>query len=115
METSVTKESKKRNQAPLKLAVQFLKDYKEVIQNHSLEQQIEITEHLIGMVELMSGYLQKDDESLYGECLKRASELMKKYGVAAQSFYEKNFTQYFYYENALGLATNAIIHGAAVA
>lgn len=102
METTETKTELKRSDAPMQLAVQFLKDYKLVLKCYDrLEQQIEFTEHLIGMVELMKEYLRNEDERLADDYEKRASELMKKQGPDASYLYHAKFSYYFYYETAL--------------
>lgn len=92
---------KPRHLAQVLLTVKFLKDYKEVLKSYSFEQQIEITEHLIGMVELMEKNLRCEDEAFYYEYMKRESALLKKYGKTLKPFMDKSFYQYFYFEFAL--------------
>jgi hypothetical protein len=89
------------HQAHVYLGLKFLKDYKEMIIHFSLEQQIEITEHLMGLIELMEKNLKEQDEVNYYEYLKRESVLLKKYGKTLKPFIEKSFCQYFYFEHAL--------------
>jgi hypothetical protein len=101
METVKEPETKPRHKAHLFLAVKFLKDYKEVLDHFAFEQQIEITEHLVGMIELMEKNLKEDDEANYNEYLKREGILLKKYGKTFKPFIEKYFNQYFYFEFAL--------------
>jgi hypothetical protein len=90
-----------RHKANIFLGLKFLKDYKEMIIHFSLEQQIEITEHLMGFIELMEKDLKEQDEANYYEYLKREAVLLKKYGKTFKPFIEKLFCQYFYFEHAL--------------
>jgi len=90
-----------RHQAQIFLAIKFLKDYGETMKHFPLEHQIEITEHLMGLIELMEKNLKEDDEAIYYEYLRRESALLKKYGKTLKPFIEKSFCQYFYFEFAL--------------
>ena len=101
MEAVMTPPTKPREKAPMFLAVKFLKDYTEILKYYSFEQKIELTEHLIGMIDLMGKNLIHDDETNYNEYLKREGLLLKKYGKTFKPFIEKAFCQYFYFEFAL--------------
>jgi len=90
-----------RHQAQIFLAFKFMKDHKEMLIHFVLEQQIEITEHLMGLIELMEKNLKENDEANYYEYLRRESVLLKKYGKTLKPFMEKSFCKYFYFEYAL--------------
>ena len=85
----------KRHLLPSLLAQRFLKDYEDTVKDYKLPQQIELTEHLLEMLELIKEYAQKEDAKVYDNYVKRENALLKKYGKALKLYKEKQFSSYF--------------------
>src|ERR1035437_5109842 len=91
----------KRHLVPSLLTQQFLKDYEDTVKHFKLPQQIELTEHLLEMLDIMKEYAQKEDGKVYDNYVKRENALLKKYGKAFKPFKEKQFHSYFYFQEVL--------------
>ncbi len=85
----------KRHLLPSLLAQRFLKDYEDTVKEFKLPQQIELTEHLLEILEAIREYSLKQDAKVYDNYVKHEKALLKKYGKAFKSYKEKQFHSYF--------------------
>ncbi len=79
----------------------FEEDYFDVIKNYELEQQIELTEHLLNSFELVKKYTETNDSSYDVQYVQANKELSKKYGKALASYNVKCFWLYFQFDIVL--------------
>ncbi len=91
----------KRHLVPSLLTQRFLKDYEDTVKHFKLPQQIELTEHLLEMLGIMSEYAQKEDAKVYDNYVKLENALLSKYGKAFKPFKETQFRSYFYFQEVL--------------
>jgi hypothetical protein len=91
----------KRHLVPSLLTQKFSKDYEDTVKEFKLPQQIELTEHLLKMLDIMSEYAQKEDSKIYDNYVKLENALLRKYGKAFKPFKEKQFHAYFYFQEVL--------------
>lgn len=87
-----------RNQWAIRLSMAFTNDYDEMIKHYKQPQQEELTEHLIGMLNVMYDYVQTNRNEDYERYVKSENDLQKKYGKAFEPFASKHFYMYFRFE-----------------
>src|SRR6218665_2582087 len=87
-----------RNQWAIRLSMAFTNDYDEIIKHYKQPQQEELTEHLIGMLNVMYDYVQTNRNEDYERYVKSENDLQKKYGKAFEPFASKHFYMYFRFE-----------------
>ena len=80
----------------------FSEDYKEVMKNYDFDQQVELTEHMLEVLELVKTYQKTKDETLYKEWQKKEEALLKKYREKFMSYKFKGFYKYFQFDLVIG-------------
>jgi hypothetical protein len=88
----------KRHLIPSLLASKYCKDHTEVLKNYKLEQQIELTEHLLNSLRLAEQYVKTKDNNYWEQLATGEKNLLIKYGKLLKPFIEKRFFQYFYFD-----------------
>ena len=87
-----------RRTIPAILAKKFINDYDEVMKHYTVEQQIEITGHLLKVVEFMQEYQENNDNSLFKKWQKEELALAEKYKDTLKPYKAKSFQKYFEYD-----------------
>ena len=88
------------HRAPL-LAKRFVEDYDEAIKGYGLPMQLEITEHLLTVLDLIEEYAKSEDESVYQRFATLSEDLLKKHRKNLQPFWQKQFHIYFAFDTVL--------------
>ncbi len=83
------------------LAQRFSRDYDLVIKQYPAVQQLEITQHLLDIVELFEQCETKEDSGLYRQFRDKEEVLLKKYGKSLQPYTSRQFYQYFVFDLVL--------------
>lgn len=77
------------------LAQKFTHDYEDAIKDYGLPLRLEITEHLMSVVELITEYSQNEDESVYKKFADLEEALLKKHRKTLMPYWSKQFYHYF--------------------
>ena len=85
----------------LLLFSEFITDYEEVMVHYTFEQQIELTDHLLLMLDEIEAYALNQDENMYRGFASREDILLKKYRKSYLHYYEVGFFLYFKFERAI--------------
>jgi hypothetical protein len=94
--------SENRNLLVFHLGSRFVKDHEEAMRHYTTEQQIELTEHLLLMVDEIEAYAQKpEDETIHKGFRDRENKLLKKYRKLLRPYLDPQFWRYFYFESIL--------------
>lgn len=80
------------------LIKKFTDDYNGVMKQYNKKQQIELTEHLLKVMELMETYQRTKDENIYKEWQQKEKALAEKYRQALSPYKAKSFYKYFEYD-----------------
>jgi hypothetical protein len=83
------------------LAQQFARDYEEVIKEYSLPQQLELTNHLLNVLDLMEQYIDSSDGAVWQQYRESEDSLLRKYGKTLKPYAEKYFYKYFDFDLVL--------------
>lgn len=83
------------------LTQRFVRDYEDAAKHYELPQQLELTEHLLQVLELFRQYDQNEPEVTYGQLRKIEEALLKKYRKTLKPYLDKMFHKYFYFETVL--------------
>ena len=84
-----------RKRIPHQLVKGFMADYHECVHELPLNQKVELTEHLLGTMDLLRSSAETGDEKIYTEYVRREEILLKKFGKALKLYRQKGFYQYF--------------------
>lgn len=84
-----------RNSVVPRLVKMFLDNYKNVMEHYNNAERIEITEHLLEVLELLKNYQKTKDDNLYKEWQKKEDVLLKKYRDRFKPYKMKFFHNYF--------------------
>lgn len=84
-----------RSQAVPLLTQQFVRDYEEVIKEYNLPVQVELTDHLLNVLDLMDQYLDTSDRAIWQQYRENEDALLKKYGKTLKPYADKYFYKYF--------------------
>lgn len=95
MATRETPINPPRIQAAPLLARRFIRDYDAVVQQYALKQQLEITEHLLGVLDIFLHQEESDQNILYKRYQEREEALLKRYGKTLKPYMDKHFYKYF--------------------
>src|SRR5947208_3606109 len=102
---SMSEESKTtpfpRIQAVPLLSRQFVQEYENAIKDFGLPEQLELTEHLITVIDLLLQYAQTEDEAIYGQYGLLEEALLKKYRKALVPYRNQQFHLYFDFNTVL--------------
>jgi hypothetical protein len=77
------------------LVKKFVRDYSDLSASYTPAQQLELTEHLIFMLEQLGHYIVDEDYAYCIAYLKAEDELLKKYGSQFKPYLDKEFSSYF--------------------
>jgi hypothetical protein len=80
------------------LAKKFINDYDEVMKHYTVEQQVELTGHLLQVIELMQEYQESNDDKLFKKLQKEEMALTAKYKGTLKPYKTKSFHKYFQYD-----------------
>jgi hypothetical protein len=89
-----------RIQVAALLAQQFVKDYEDVMEFYQPAVQLEITEHLLQLLQLVRQEAGVTD-AFWQQYKDQDTSLLKRYGKMLKPYIEKRFQGYFYYSEAL--------------
>lgn len=84
-----------RFQAVPLLAQKFIRDYEDAIKQYELPQQLELTSHLLDVLELMEQYTAANDKDIWKQYKEKEEALLKKYGKTLKPYMDKYFYKYF--------------------
>lgn len=84
-----------RLQIPSLLARRFMQDYNTMLAAYTPFEQLELTNHLLQMMEQLNLYAPERDEQYYYAYYKQEDALLQKYGSRFQAYYAQQFYQYF--------------------
>ena len=84
-----------RNQAVALVAQKFVREYYATIQHYKLAQQLELTEHLLDVLELIRQYTASPNENLWKQYTDKEEALLKKYGKTLKPYVDTGFYKYF--------------------
>lgn len=90
-----------RNSVVPRLVKMFLDNYKNVMKHYNNAERIEITEHLLEVLELLKNYQKTKDDNLYKEWQKKEDVLLKKYRDKLRPYKAKFFHSYFEFETII--------------
>ena len=91
----------KRQLIPGLLAGKFISAYHESIIELPLDRKIELTEHLLGTMDLLKAYAEAEDEKIFKEYGKQEEALLKKFGKALKLYRQKSFHKFFFFGEVL--------------
>lgn len=83
------------------LAQRFIRDYEEVIKQYYLPQQLELTDHLLNVLDLMEQYIDTSDGEVWQQYRQKEDALLKKYGKTLKPYADKYFYKYFDFDLVL--------------
>lgn len=83
------------------LTQRFVGDYNDAVKHYELPQQLELTEHLLQVLELFQHYDQDEPEATYGQLREIEEALLKKYRKTLKPYLDRMFHKYFYFETIL--------------
>ncbi|WP_157976940.1 hypothetical protein [Taibaiella helva] len=78
------------------LARRFVRDYEDMLTAYTPTEQLELTNHLLMMLEQLNRYSQQREEKYYQAYYAKEDALLQKYGSRFQAYHSKRFYQYFY-------------------
>lgn len=87
----------------------FCGEYLDIIEQYEPSLQVELTEHLMRMMEYLQLFSQQKDNAVYQEMAAAETALLKKYGSLLLPYSRKKFHGYFFYQTVLmekGIVTN---------
>jgi len=87
-----------RRTVPAILAKKFINDYDEVMKHYKAAQQIELTGHLLQVIELMQEYQEGNDDKLFKKWQKEELALAEKFKDTLKPYKAKSFQKYFQYD-----------------
>lgn len=87
-----------RTTLPAILTKKFINDYDAVMKHYNTEQQIELTNHLLDVLDLVKEYQENKDEKLNKDLQKREKALVEKYKQALKPYKAKAFYKYFQFD-----------------
>jgi len=91
-----------RNLLVSRLATKFSNEHLAVMQHYTSEQQIELTDHLLLMLDEINALAQRpEDKTIHKGYANREDALVKKYRTLFQPFHSIKFFQYFYFDCVL--------------
>src|SRR5215213_10425811 len=77
------------------LAQKFIRDYEDAIKQYELPQRLELTSHLLDVLELMEQYTATNDKDIWKQYKEKEEALLKKYGKTLKPYMDKYFYKYF--------------------
>ncbi len=83
------------------LAQKFIRDYEDTVNQYGLPQQLELTDHLIDVLDLMKQYIVNHDESIWKQYKDKENALLKKYGKTLKPYADRYFYKYFDFDIVL--------------
>lgn len=83
------------------LAKQFIQDYEEAIHEYKLPLQLEITEHLLEVLNILEAYAVAEKETVYKRFITLTDALLKKHRRVLAPFINKQFHVYFMLDTVL--------------
>jgi hypothetical protein len=83
------------------LAQKFIRDYEEAVKAYDIAQRLELTNHLIDVLELMTQYAEASDNAIWEAYKEREEALSKKYGRNLKPYSEVFFYKYFHFDTVL--------------
>ena len=83
------------------LAQKFIRDYDNTVKQYELPQQLELTDHLLDVLELMEQYAETPDEAIWKQYKEKEDALLKKYGKTLKPYAGKYFYKYFSFDIVL--------------
>lgn len=101
MQKKTANTSPPRSQAVPLLAQMFVRDYEDAVNKYDLSQRLEITDHLISVLELMSQFAETDDDATWQQYRDKEESLSKKYGRTLNPYSELSFYKYFHFDTVL--------------
>lgn len=90
-----------RLQIPSLLARRFVQEYEAMLAAYAPVEQLELTDHLLMMMEQLSGYASERDEQYYLLFQKQEDTLLQKYGSRFHAYRNQNFYVYFDFDQVL--------------
>ncbi|MBW8683529.1 hypothetical protein [Chitinophaga rhizophila] len=100
MPTKETPLNPPRNHVAAPLAQKFQHDYEAIMEHYTVLQQLEISEHLLSLVQLARQEGVHSDQFWYQYKAKDLA-LLKRYGKTLRPYVSKCFYAYFYYDTVL--------------
>lgn len=92
---------KNRLKALAMLTMSFNKEYKEAMKPYEIEQQIELTDYLLEVTELINEYERSKDDKILKTLEKKEDALAKRFGKSLKPFKIKSFHKYFMFDIVL--------------
>lgn len=83
------------------LAKKFVEDYDAVIKDCSLPLQVEITEYLLTVLDIIEEYAKSEDQTVYKRFVTLSEDLLKKHRRVLEPVWNKQFHVYFRFDNVL--------------
>ena len=83
---------------PAILAKKFINDYDAVMKHYNTEQQIELTKHLLDILELVKQYQENKNEKLYKDIQSKEKALVEKYKQSLKPYKAKAFYKFFQFD-----------------
>ena len=77
------------------LAKKFTAQYRDVIKHYQSEQQLELTEHLLVVLEFLKQWANGYENTAYPELEAKEAVLLKKYGKLLKPYKDYHFEKYF--------------------
>jgi hypothetical protein len=99
--------SKEKNTTPQRfkvvplLAQKFIRDYDDAVKQYELPQQLELTDHLLAVMDLMEQYTETTDDAIWKQYSEKEDAFLKKYGKTLKPYAEKYFYKYFSFDIVL--------------
>lgn len=90
-----------RHQIPALLAQLFSRSYSEMLKSYELDQQIELTEHLLQQIKIIKEYQKTQSEKIFSEYTEKETNLLKKYGKHLKPYSEQSFYKFFRFDIAI--------------
>ena len=100
MPTKETPLNPPRNHVAPLLVQKFQHDYEAIMEHYTLLQQLEITEHLLSLVQLARQESAHSDQ-FWHQYKAKDLALLKRYGKTLKPYVSKSFHAYFYYDTVL--------------
>ncbi len=83
------------------LVQKFIRDYDDAVKDYDLPQQLELTDHLLGVLDLMEQYAETPDEAIWKQYRDKEDAILKKYGKTLKPYADKYFYKYFSFDIVL--------------
>jgi hypothetical protein len=83
------------------LAQNFIRDYDDAVKQYELPQQLELTDHLLAVMDLMEQYTETTDDAIWKQYSEKEDALLKKYGKTLKPYAAKYFYKYFSFDIVL--------------